>query len=81
MYHVQIDGSSSPLACPLVQYPPSAYMVNESMPWHNQVKEEKCLDNEMALQLSLFISFSSVFQLLITSNAMASSPPLTRDWL
>jgi hypothetical protein len=35
-----------------------ACMVDESMPWHIQVKEEKCLDNEMVPNptLSLFIS-------------------------
>jgi len=33
-----------------------AYMVDENMPWHhNQVKEEKYLDSEMAVQLYLFI--------------------------
>ena len=55
-----IDGSF-PLACPLVQYPLSAYMANESMPWHNQVKAEKCLDNEMALQLYLCSSLLALY--------------------
>jgi hypothetical protein len=63
----------------------SVCMVNESMPWHSQVKEEeeRYPDNEMAPNptLSLFISFNSVSQLLMTSNPSIISPRLTRDWL
>ena len=33
-----------------------ACMANESMPWHNQVKEEKCLDNDMVRQPYLYPS-------------------------
>jgi hypothetical protein len=54
------------------------------MLWYNQVKEEeKCLDNEMALNptLSLFISFNSVSQLFITSKPSKISPFLSRNWL
>jgi hypothetical protein len=46
-------------------------MVDESIPWHFQVKEgERYQDNEMAPNptLSLFISFSSVSQ---TNNIKA----------
>ncbi len=58
-------------------------MADENMPWRIQVKEEKYLDNEMAFNptLSLFISFNSLSQLLITSNPSNISPLLTRDWL
>jgi hypothetical protein len=59
-------------------------MEDESMPWHIQAEEEKCLDNEMALNptLSLFISFNSVSKLLMISNPrIISSPLLTKDWL
>jgi hypothetical protein len=34
-------------------------MANENMLWHNQVKEEMYLDNEMALNPTLSLSFSS----------------------
>jgi hypothetical protein len=63
-------------------------MANESTLWHTQVKEEEeeeeeemYSDNEMALNptLYLFISFSSVSQLLMTSNPSKISPRLTRD--
>ncbi len=56
-------------------------MEDENMPWHILVEEEKYLDNEMAPNpiLSLFISFSSVFQLFMTSNPSKISPLLTRD--
>jgi hypothetical protein len=54
------------------------------MPWHNQIREEMYLDNEMAPNptLFLFIFFSSASQLLITSKpSNMSSPLLTKDWL
>ena len=41
------------LACPCAIPPRFAYMVDESTLWHNQVKEEMYLDNEMADQLYL----------------------------
>jgi hypothetical protein len=60
-------------------------MANESMPWHIQEGEgERYQDNEMAPNptLSLFISFSSVSQLFMTSKpSKISSPLLTKDWL
>jgi hypothetical protein len=58
-------------------------MANESMPWHGSREGEKYLDNEMVLYptLSLFISFSSVSQLFMTSKPSKISPLLTRDLL
>ena len=45
-------------------------MADENMLWHAPNEEEKCLDNKMDPNptLSLFISFNSVSQLLMTSN-------------
>jgi hypothetical protein len=60
------------------------YIISENMPWHNQIREEMYLDNEMAPNptLFLFIFFSSASQLLITSKpSNMSSPLLTKDWL
>jgi hypothetical protein len=53
----EIDGTTFPLACPLVQCLLwFVYMKDESMPWHIQEEEEeKCLDNEMALNLTNLI--------------------------
>ncbi len=75
-----------PLACPLVQFPPRfACMVNESMPWHNQVKEgERRWDKKMAPnQLYLYSSLLYLVshQLLMTSKPLiiSISPLLIRD--
>jgi len=54
-------------------------MEDDNMPWHIIGEEGKYYDNEMALQSGLFISFRSVSQLLMTSNAITSFPRLTRD--
>ena len=60
----------------------SPYKEDESIPWHSQVKEEEMYkDNEMVPNpiLSLFNSFNSVSQLLITSKPSNILPLLTRD--
>ena len=63
-----MDGTF-PLACPYAIPSVFVYKEDESMLWHIQVKEERYQDNEMVLPtLSLFISFSSVSQLSMTSK-------------
>ena len=50
-----MDGTS-PLACPSAIPSVFVFKVSESMPWHNQVKEEMYLDIEMVLRFYLYSS-------------------------
>ena len=58
-------------------------MVNESMPWHNQVEEgERNWDREMAPnQLYLYSSLLVGIPIVNDVKAYSISPLLTRDWL
>ena len=49
-----MDGTF-PLSCPCV-IPSVCLMGDENMSWHGPKEEEKCLDNEMALQPCLYSS-------------------------